>query len=34
MGYFLHSSGRDYVIFEKNSTAGEADLFRHEICTS
>ena len=23
LGYFLQSSGRDYVIFERNSTAGE-----------
>ena len=22
MGYFLQSSGRDYIIFEKNNTAG------------
>ena len=23
LGYFLHRAGRDYVIFEKNSTVGE-----------
>ena len=24
MGYFLQSSGRDYVIFERNASAGES----------
>ena len=24
LGYFLQKSGKDYVIFEKNSTAGES----------
>ena len=24
LGYFLQRSGKDYVIFEKNTTAGEA----------
>ena len=34
IGYFLERSGRDYVIFEKNTTAGEALTHRAKESTT